>query len=79
MSASTFKRLEADLHSAEVHVGHLEHQDRTRDLWLDQHPDLRLRVAAIDRELEPTPTIQQRLDALQVQRPSRGRGIGLEL
>jgi len=79
LAAPIRERLESDLHSVEVRVGHLEHQDRTRDLWLDQHPDLRLRVAAIDRELDPTPTIQQRLDALQVQRPSRDRGIGLEL
>ena len=56
-----------------------EGQASTRSIWLEQHPELRLRIAAIDRELDPTPTIQRRLQALQVQRPGRDRGIGLEL
>ena len=56
-----------------------EGQASTRDRWLEQHPELRLRIAAIDRELDPTPTIQERLRALQVEPPGRSRGLGLEL
>jgi len=77
LAAPIRARLEVDLRSAELHVEYLEHQDRTRSTWLDEHPDLRHRINAIERELDPTPTIQQRLQALEVKRPDLG--IGLEL
>jgi len=35
-------------------------------------PELEVRLAAIERELEPTPSIQERFRALEVEPPSRG-------
>jgi len=71
--------LETDLRVAEIQVGHLEGQAVARDQWLEHHPDLANRLAAIDRELDPTPTIQQRLQALRIEPPDQDRGLGLEL
>jgi hypothetical protein len=73
------ERLQADLSSAELLVGHLEVQVSTREQWLDLHPELEVRLAAIDRELDPTPTIQERLQALEVESPGPDLGLGREL
>jgi hypothetical protein len=67
--------LEADLARSEVLVGHLEGRVSAREQWLEQHPELEVRLAAIDRELDPTPTLQERFRALEVEPPS----LGLEL
>jgi hypothetical protein len=69
------ERLEADLCSAEVLVGHLEGRVSAREQWFDHHPELEVRLAAIERELDPTPTMQERFHALEVEPPS----LGLEL
>ena len=36
-------------------------------------------MAAIDRELSPAPTIEQRMHALQIEPPGHEHDLGLEL
>lgn len=74
-------QLNTDLVRAEMYLGHLEVQASARALWLDRHPELERRLVAIERELDPTPTIQERLQALELEPPSRSSGLelGLEL
>ena len=67
--------LQAELVRAEVLLGHLDGRASDRRQWLDQHPELERRLAVIERELDPTPTIQERLQAREVESPS----LGLEL
>jgi len=73
------QRLEAELSTVESRVSQLDGQATARTQWLEQHPELGQRLAAIDRALDPTPTIQDRLRSLQVAPPGRDRGLGLEL
>jgi hypothetical protein len=68
--------LEADLRSAELLVAHLEVQVETREQWFERHPELEVRLAAIDRELAPTPTIERRLRALEIEPPGHELGLG---
>jgi hypothetical protein len=79
IAAPIRESLDADLRSDEILLGHLERQASTRDQWLQQHPELETRLAAIERELDPTPTIQERLQALQIEPPGHGHELGLEL
>lgn len=78
LAAPIRERLEHDQRRAEILVGHLEGRASDRAQWLDQHPELELRLAAINRELDPTPTIQERVRALEIELPSRDLGLGLE-
>jgi hypothetical protein len=78
IAAPIRERLEADLSTAEILMGHLEGRVPEREQWLEQHPELEVRVAAIDRDLDPTPTIEQQFHALQIEEHCRDLGIGLE-
>jgi hypothetical protein len=69
------QQLNAELVRAEMYVGYLEVRAQDRAQWLEQHPELERRLAVIERELDPTPTIQERLQAREVEPPS----LGLEL
>ena len=73
------QKLEHDLRTAEQDVTYLQARAALRRRWLEQHPDHDRRLDGIERELDPTPTIQQRLQALQIEPPSHSRGLGLEL
>lgn len=75
LAAPIQKGLETDLARAETYLGYLEVRASDREQWLAQHPELELRIAAIERELHPTPTIQEGLRTLQVEPPSLGREL----
>ncbi|MEO6317259.1 MAG: MobF family relaxase [Acidimicrobiales bacterium] len=79
IAAPVAQQLEADLARAQIFVGHLDGRASDRDHWLRQHPELERRLVTIERELDPTPTIQQRLQALEVEPPGHSRGLGREL
>jgi conjugative relaxase-like TrwC/TraI family protein len=79
LAAPIQHQLETTLSKAERYLGYLEGRASDRAQWLAQHPELEHRLAAIERELHPTPTIQERLQALEVEPPSHSRGLGLEL
>lgn len=78
IAAPIQEQLDTDLSATQNYLSELERDADARDTWLQQHPDLAHRIAAIDRELDLIPVIQ-RLDTLQIRPPGTDLGIGLDL